>query len=83
VDCCSLEGRALKAPVVAKILSEFVLVRLEPLDWEDDRAFGAKFGIEEFPRLLVLDHAAKRKLGDLGDVAEKEVAAFLRRVLRR
>ncbi len=83
MDCCSLEGRALKAPVVAEILPAFVLVRLEPLDWDEDREFAAKFGITKFPRLLALDPTAAKKLGDLGDVSEKEVAAFLRRILGR
>lgn len=83
MDCCSLEGRALKAPAVAKILTEFVIVRLEPMDWDEDRDFGARFGIEKFPRLLVLDPTGTRKLGDLGDVPEREVAAFLRGVLKR
>jgi hypothetical protein len=81
VDCCSLEGRALKAPAVVKFLPEFVIVRLEPMDWDEDREFGAKFGITEFPRLLVLDPTGSEKLGELGDVPEKEVAAFLRHVL--
>ncbi len=81
MDCCSLEGRALKTPIVAKLLPRFVIVRLEPLAWDDDREFAAKFGITEFPRLLVLDATGKKKLGDLGDVPEKEIAAFLLRLL--
>jgi hypothetical protein len=83
VDCCSLEGRALKAPVVAKILPEFVIVRLEPVEWDEDREFGARFGITKFPWLLVLDPSGERKLGDLGDAPEKDVAAFLRAVLSK
>ena len=83
MDCCSLEGRALKAPVVAEVLPEFILVRLEPLKWDEDRELGERFGITEFPSLLVLDSAGEKKLGEIGDVPEKEVAAFLRRMLAR
>ena len=81
MDCCSLEGRALKATAVAEILPAFVIVRLEPMDWDEDREFAAKFGITKFPRLLALDSTGTKKLGDIGDVPEKEVAAFLQRLL--
>jgi hypothetical protein len=83
VDCCSLEGRTLKQDVVVKELREFVLVRLEPLDWDEDREFGEKFGVEEFPAVLLLDWQGKKKLGVVGDVSPDEVAAALREALGR
>ncbi|MHC4470453.1 MAG: TlpA family protein disulfide reductase [Planctomycetota bacterium] len=83
MDCCSLEGRTLKQDVVVEVLPEFVLVRLEPLDWEEDREFAEKFGVRKFPALLLLDWQGKKKLGQLGDVSPEELAKGLRRALGR
>jgi hypothetical protein len=83
VDCCSLEGRTLKDAKVVELLPEFVLVRLEPLDWEEDAAFGKKFGVEEYPALLLLDHDVEKKLGIVGDVPPEKVAEALRKALAR
>ena len=68
---------------MVEVLSEFVLVRLEPLDWEDDAAFGKKFGVEEYPAILLLDCKAETKIGAIGDVPPEEVAAGLRKALAR
>jgi hypothetical protein len=83
VDCCSLEGRTLKQDIVAKLLTEFVLVRLEPMDWDEDKAFGERFGLTEFPALLFLDWKAEKKLGAVGDVSAEKVAAALGKALGR
>jgi len=83
VDCCSLEGRTLKQDNVAKVLTEFVLVRLQPMDWDEDREFGERFGITEFPSLLLLDPKGERKLGVVGDVSAREVETALRKALDR
>ena len=83
MDCCSLEGRTLKHAKVVEVLSEFVLVRLEPLDWEEDAAFGKRFGIEEYPAILLLDWQAEKKLGVIGDVPPEDVAKGLREALTR
>jgi len=83
VDCCSLEGRTLKTSQVAKLLTEFVLVRLEPLDWDEDAEFGRKFGIEEYPALLLLDSKGEKKLGAIGDVSAEKVAEVLQGALAR
>ena len=83
MDCCSLEGRTLKQDIVAKLLTEFVLVRLEPMDWEEDEEFGRKFGVTKFPALLFLDWKAEKKLGAVGDVSAEKVAAALREALGR
>jgi hypothetical protein len=83
VDCCSLEGRTLKQDVVARLLTEFVLVRLEPMDWEEDKAFGKKFGVTGFPALLLLDWRGEKKLGVVGDASAEKVAAALREALGR
>ena len=83
MDCCSLEGRTLKQDIVAKLLTEFVLVRVEPMKWDDDKEFGAKFGVAKFPALLFLDWKAEKKLGTVGDVSAEKVAAALRKALGR
>jgi len=83
VDCCSLEGRTLKQDIVAKLLTEFVLVRVEPMKWDDDKEFGAKFGVTKFPALLFLDWKAEKKLGTVGDVSAEKVVAALRKALGR
>jgi hypothetical protein len=83
VDCCSLEGRTLKHEAVVKWLPDFVLARMQPMDIDEDREFAASFGIEEFPRVLLLDPEGKVKLGDCGDVPPEEVAATLRKALGR
>ena len=83
MDCCSLEGRTLKHEKVVKPLSEFVLVRLEPLDWDEDAEFGEKFGVEDYPCLLLLDSKGEKKLGVIGDVSPEEVAAGLLKALGR
>jgi len=82
VDCCSLEGRTLKQDNVAKVLSDFVLVRLEPMEWDEDREFGAKFGVTKFPSLLLLDATGTKKLGVVGDVSTEKVEAALRAALK-
>ena len=83
MDCCSLEGRTLKQDVVVKLLTEFVLVRVEPMKWDDDKEFGAKFGVTKFPALLLLDSTAGKKLGVIGDVSAEKVAEELRKALGR
>ncbi len=83
MDCCSLEGRTLKHELVVKWLPEFVLARMQPMDIDEDREFAAGFGIEVFPRVLVLDQEGKTKLGECGDVSAEEVAATLRKALGR
>ena len=83
MDCCSLEGRTLKTSEVVEFLSEFVIVRLEPMDWDEDKAFGAKFGVTEFPALLMLDSTGERKLGTIGDESPEDVAKALRTALGR
>jgi hypothetical protein len=77
VDCCSLEGRTLKDAKVVKLLTEYVLVRLEPLDWDEDLEFAHRFGVKKFPALLLLDWTGKKKLGVIGDVSPEEVAEGL------
>ena len=66
-----------------KVLTEFVLVRLEPLDWDEDRKFGEKFGVTKYPALLLLDSKAGKKLGVLGDVSAEKVAEGLSKALGR
>ena len=83
MDCCSLEGRTLKQDIVAKLLTEFVLVRVEPMKWDDDKAFGKKFGVTEFPALLILDPTGKKKLGTVGDESPENVAKALKQALAR
>ena len=83
MDCCSLEGRTLKTSEVVEFLTEFVIVRLEPMDWDEDAEFGKKFGIEKFPALLLLDWSGKTKLGEIGDVSAEKVAAVLKTALDR
>ena len=68
---------------MVEVLTEFVLVRLEPLDWEEDAAFGKKFGVEEYPALLLLDFKAEARLALVGDVPPEEIAAALRKALGR
>ena len=68
---------------MVEVLTGFVLVRLEPLDWEEDAAFGKKFGIEKYPALLLLDSSGERKLGAVGDVSPEEVASAFRGALAR
>ena len=68
---------------MVEVLTEYVLVRLEPLDWEEDAAFGKKFGIEEYPALLLLDWKAEKKLGAVGDLSPEEVATGLRAALKK
>ena len=65
------------------MLTEFVLVRLEPLDWDEDAELGKKFGIEEYPALLLLDWSGKTKLGEIGDVSAEKVAEVLKSALSR
>jgi len=77
VDCCSLEGRTLKHAKVVGPLSEFVLVRLEPMDWDEDLEFAHRFGVKEFPCLLLLDWKGEKKLGVIGDVSPEEVSKGL------
>ena len=81
MDCCSLEGRTLKHEEVVKHLPGFILVKLQPLDREEDLEFADRFGVEEFPALLLLDWKGEKKLGVIGDVGPEQVAAGLRRVL--
>lgn len=69
--------------MVTKLLTEFVLVRVEPMVWDDDKEFGAKFGVTDFPALLILDWKAERSLGTVGDVSAEEVAKALRKALHR
>lgn len=83
MDCCSLEGRTLKNEKVVRVLRDFVLVRLEPMDWEEDRTFGERFGVTDFPAVLLLDWQGKRKLGVVGDDSPEEVADGLRKALGR
>jgi hypothetical protein len=83
VDCCSLEGRTLKDAKVVEVLTEFVLVRLAPLDSEEDAEFGQKFGIGKYPALLLLHWTGARKLGEIGDETPEKVAAALRSALGR
>ena len=68
---------------MVKLLSEYVLVRLEPLDWDEDLKFAHGFGVKTFPSILLLDWTGERKLGVIGDVPPKEVAAGLREALGR
>jgi hypothetical protein len=83
VDCCSLEGRTLKQTEVTKWLPEYVLVRLTPLDVDEDLEFADRFGIEEFPRILLLDPEGEKRLGECGDESPEEVADALRKALGR
>ena len=64
-------------------LTEFVIVRLEPMDWDADREFGETFGVTEFPALLMLDPTGKKKLGTIGDESPEDVAAALKAALGR
>lgn len=66
-----------------KELTEFVLVRVEPLKWEADREFGEEFGVTKYPAILLLDPTGEKKLGTVGDESPEEVAAALRRALGR
>ncbi|MCU0726293.1 MAG: hypothetical protein MUE73_10955 [Planctomycetes bacterium] len=68
---------------VTKWLDAYVLARLSPLDIDSDLAFADHFGIEEFPRILLLDPEGEKALGDCGDVSPEEVAATLRKALGR
>ncbi len=73
----ALEGRTLKQDNVGKALSDFVLVRLEPMEWDEDREFGAKFS-----SLLLLDATPEKQLGVVGDVAAEKVESAPRAVLK-
>ena len=64
---------------MVKVLTEFVLVRLEPLDWEEDAEFGKKFGVEKYPAILLLDWKGEEKLGVIGDASPEEVASGIRK----
>ena len=81
MDCCSLAGRTLKHAKVVGPLSEYVLVRLEPMDWDEDKEFAQRFGVENFPSLLLLDWTGEMKLGVIGDVSPEEVAKGLTNAL--
>lgn len=81
MDCCSLEGRTLKHEEVVKVLPGYVLVKLQPLAKEEDLELAEKFGVEEFPAVLLLDWTGEKKLGVVGDVSPEEVAATLRKAL--
>lgn len=66
-----------------RLLSNFVLVKLEPLKNEDHKAMAESFGIKKWPAVMVLDWMAKKKLGVVGDASPEEVAAELNKVLHR
>lgn len=68
---------------MTKVLTEFVLVRLEPLKWEADREFGEEFGVTKYPVILLLDPAGEKVLGRVGDETPEKVAAALRSALTR
>lgn len=68
---------------MVKELADFVLVKLEPMKWKQDKAFALKFGVKKFPALLVLDPTGKKALGTVGDVSAKEVVTMLLKALGR
>lgn len=65
------------------MLTEFVLVRLEPVEWEEDASFGKRFGVEKYPALLALDWKGEKALATVGDESPGKVAATLRAALER
>ena len=64
-------------------MTEFVLVKLEPMKWDADLETAKEFGIEKFPVLLILDPSGEKKLGTVGDEPPEKVAAALRAALGR
>jgi thioredoxin-related protein len=68
---------------VVKALTEYVLVKLEPLKRDADKELAKRFGVTEFPALLLLDPTGERKLGAVGDEPPEKVAAALREALGR
>ncbi len=65
---------------MVKHLSQFVLVKLQPMTVRKDLNYARRFGMEQYPAVLLLDWRARRKLGEIGDVPAEELAAKAHRL---